>query len=105
MLPEMFCSANDCDCRPATAVVNASKIPMTCLHNTTAAHSRTPRRVQQGACHQLVVFYQWLTWEAWAALVQICRSGGKICRAGAVFACRFSAKIVRKISIEESHAL
>src|SRR5580692_7432336 len=29
MLPEMFCSANDCACRPDTAVVNASKIPMT----------------------------------------------------------------------------
>jgi hypothetical protein len=25
----MFCSANDCACRPDTAVVNASKIPMT----------------------------------------------------------------------------
>src|SRR5580704_1551043 len=29
ILPEMFCSANDCACRPDTAVVNASKIPMT----------------------------------------------------------------------------
>src|ERR1700720_2946420 len=29
MLPEMFCSANACACRPDTAVVNASKIPMT----------------------------------------------------------------------------
>src|ERR1700733_7563481 len=28
MLPEIFCRANDCACRPATAVVNASKIPI-----------------------------------------------------------------------------
>src|SRR5665213_261505 len=29
MLPEMFCNANDSDCRPPTAVVSASKIPIT----------------------------------------------------------------------------
>src|ERR1700733_3143821 len=29
MFPEMFCSANDCACKPPTAVVRASKIPMT----------------------------------------------------------------------------
>ena len=29
MLPEMFCSANDCACKPPTEVLSASKIPMT----------------------------------------------------------------------------
>src|ERR1700733_3903857 len=29
MLPDMFCNAKDCDCRPLTAVVSASKIPIT----------------------------------------------------------------------------
>src|SRR3954452_19564316 len=29
MLPEMFCSAKDCACRPPTEVLSASKIPMT----------------------------------------------------------------------------
>src|SRR5262252_565813 len=29
MLPEMFCSAKDCACRPPTEVFSASKIPIT----------------------------------------------------------------------------
>src|SRR5262249_5153036 len=29
MFPEMFCSAKDCACSPGTAVVSASKIPIT----------------------------------------------------------------------------
>src|SRR5262245_8301407 len=33
MFPEMFCSAYDCALRPETAVVRASKIPMTVLHS------------------------------------------------------------------------
>src|SRR5580704_4828641 len=55
MLPEIFCNANDCACRPATAVVNASKIPMTCLqlaqrdgggqpHSAPNAASRVPQK-------------------------------------------------------------
>src|SRR5215470_10030919 len=32
MLPEMFCNANDCACRPVTAEINASKTPMPILH-------------------------------------------------------------------------
>jgi predicted membrane-bound spermidine synthase len=32
MLPEMFCRANDCACKPPTAVVSASNKPMTNLH-------------------------------------------------------------------------
>src|ERR1700726_3459747 len=31
MLPEMFCRANDCACRPPTAVVRASNRPMPSL--------------------------------------------------------------------------
>src|SRR5271166_5331067 len=41
MLPEMFCSANDCDCRPETAVVSASKIPMTNLHSNGGGRATT----------------------------------------------------------------
>src|SRR3954447_259016 len=33
MLPEMFCSANDCACRPPTEVLSASKIPITSSPN------------------------------------------------------------------------
>src|SRR5579872_7580533 len=47
MLPEIFCSANDCACRPETAVVNASKIPMSCsptLRNRTRHRRTWPRR-------------------------------------------------------------
>src|SRR5579871_5361206 len=40
MLPEMFCSANDCACRPPTAVVRASKRPMAGLQ---LAFRRRPR--------------------------------------------------------------
>src|SRR5712691_6952002 len=32
IFPEMFCSANDCDCSPVTAVVKASKIPILVSH-------------------------------------------------------------------------
>src|ERR1700731_1716825 len=48
MLPEMFCSANDCACRPDTAVVNASKIPMTLpLQLDPQRHALGPRRMAQ----------------------------------------------------------
>src|SRR5580698_2085054 len=48
MLPEMFCSANDCACRPDTAVVNASKIPMTLpLQLDPQRHELGPRRMAQ----------------------------------------------------------
>src|ERR1700680_2225076 len=35
MLPEIFCSAKDCDCKPPTAVLSASKIPITFSPNST----------------------------------------------------------------------
>src|ERR1700726_140003 len=48
MLPEMFCSANACACRPDTAVVNASKIPMTLpLQLDPQRHELGPRRMAQ----------------------------------------------------------
>src|SRR5580704_14557827 len=48
MLPEMFCSANDCACRPDTAVVNALKIPMTLpFQLDPQRHELGPRRVAQ----------------------------------------------------------
>ena len=43
MLPEIFCSANDCALRPETAVVRASKIPMTVLHSDRSGRRTTPR--------------------------------------------------------------
>src|SRR5262249_35712399 len=47
MLPEMFCSANDCALRPETAVVRASKIPMTCsplgMRTRTTLRTRRPQ--------------------------------------------------------------
>src|ERR1700730_9145127 len=48
MLPEMFCRANACACRPDTAVVNASKIPMTLpLQLDPQRHELGPRRMAQ----------------------------------------------------------
>src|ERR1035438_10379704 len=48
MLPAMFCSANACACRPDTAVVNASKIPMTLpLQLDPQRHELGPRRMAQ----------------------------------------------------------
>src|SRR5580700_3256957 len=68
MLPEMFCSANDCACRPDTAVVNASKIPMTLpLQLDPQRHELGPRRMAQRRAPlsnpRAMVFisvYQWL---------------------------------------------
>src|SRR5579864_7862891 len=52
MLPEMFCSANDCACRPDTAVVNASKIPMTLpLQLDPQRHEVGPRDGWPNAVH------------------------------------------------------
>jgi hypothetical protein len=48
MLPEMFCSANDCACRPATALFNASKIPMSCLQR--ALTGLNPAGAPRPAC-------------------------------------------------------
>src|SRR5215470_7218596 len=45
MLPEIFCSAKDCACRPVTAVVNASKTPIPILH----AEGRLSRRTSHGS--------------------------------------------------------
>src|SRR5579862_2574813 len=61
MLPEIFCSANDCACRPATAVVNASKIPMTDLQLKLRARraprgpsaNSVPAVPEQAVCHGL----------------------------------------------------
>src|ERR1700733_7760756 len=63
MLPEIFCSANDCACKPATAVVNASKIPMTCspLFSTERAtgHDGRPCAAHPAASHVplVLLFY------------------------------------------------
>src|SRR5580658_8606608 len=59
MLPEMFCKANDCACRPDTAVVNASKIPMTLPlqldpqldERRVTTGGPSPRTSQQVPCH------------------------------------------------------
>src|ERR1700685_1576188 len=58
MLPEMFCNANDCACRPATAVVNASKIPMTSSPTRSSTNIGIDRQpavcrppAQQTPCH------------------------------------------------------
>src|SRR5712671_5180123 len=40
MLPEIFWSANDCACKPATEVLRASKIPITSSPNSIRAASR-----------------------------------------------------------------
>src|SRR5215475_4262939 len=49
MLPEMFCSAYDCAPRPETAVVRASKIPMTFsplgIRTRTTLRTRRPQYV------------------------------------------------------------
>src|SRR6516225_1408576 len=58
MLPDMFCSADDCACRPDTAVFNASKIPMTYLQlvhwpddaDVAGGRRRTP--LQQVTCQE-----------------------------------------------------
>src|ERR1700752_1833532 len=58
MLPEMFCRAYDWALRPETAVVRASKIPMTVLHSAASGRRtdqdvrgrRNPRRASQAAC-------------------------------------------------------
>src|SRR4029077_12071311 len=48
----MFCSANDCACRPDTAVVNASKIPMTLpLQLDPQRHEVGPRDGWPNAVH------------------------------------------------------
>src|SRR3984957_11245654 len=72
MMPEMFCSANDCACSPDTAVVNASKIPMTYLSNSIlnstsggsrqAALRRAPRSKRRAI--GFIVLYQCLMWVA-----------------------------------------
>src|SRR5580693_2861285 len=57
----MFCSANDCACRPDTAVVNASKIPMTLPlqldpqldERRVTTGGPSPRTSQQAPCHQV----------------------------------------------------
>src|SRR5713101_3963153 len=49
MLPEMFCNANDCACRPVTAVVNASKTPIPILHP--GRGRRSPHGRQQPCAH------------------------------------------------------
>jgi len=47
----------------------------------TAANSRTPRSFQQAACHSIIKQYQSLISTEAGALVRICRSAGKNCRA------------------------
>src|SRR3984885_2159933 len=91
MLPEMFWSANDCACRPDTAVVNASKIPMTLplqldpqldkRRVTTGGPS--PRTSQQVPCHWV---YRFISMSYAGGPVaprgRICRPAGRYCRVG-----------------------
>src|ERR1700730_11582709 len=73
MLPEMFCSANDCACIPDTAVVNALKIPMTLpLQLDPERHELGPRRMAQRRAApsnrramKFIVIYQYLMDETW----------------------------------------
>src|ERR1700751_1425621 len=58
MLPEMFCRAKDCACRPVTAVVIASKIPIGASIALTAAGgvgpdapAAWPQQPSQTSCH------------------------------------------------------
>src|SRR5208282_1881421 len=51
MLPEMFCSQNDCACRPDTAVVNASKIPMTLPPTRSSTRRATAHDQRPHAAH------------------------------------------------------
>src|ERR1700730_18401637 len=90
MLPEMFCSANACACRPDTAVVNTSKIPMTCSPTPAQPDTRRDlidgpalRTSQQSACHALYYVIS-NTYGLCHGLspVRICRVGGRNCRVG-----------------------
>src|SRR3984957_13209500 len=91
MLPEMFCSANDCACRPDTAVVNASKIPMTLPlqldpqldERRVTTGGPSPRTSQQAPCHQ-VYHYISMTYAGGpvASRGRICRPAGRYCRVG-----------------------
>src|ERR1700675_3808195 len=91
MLPEMFCKANDCACRPDTAVVNASKIPMTlplqldpqldARRVTTGGPS--PRTSQQSPCHGIYLYISIIYRDdAVAPRGRICRPTGRYCRVG-----------------------
>src|SRR4029077_10569926 len=56
MLPDMFCMAKDCACRPLTAVVRASNRPMTSSPHT--RHTSPCRDSElavpsQSPCHQI----------------------------------------------------
>src|ERR1043166_2322933 len=57
MFPEMFCSAKDCACRPVTAVVIASKIPIAASIALAAgrvepdAPAAWAQQPSQAACH------------------------------------------------------
>src|SRR5262249_36988179 len=58
MLPEMFCSANDCACRPETDVFRASKIPIPFLQLRSGRPAdpkkcgRNRGRMSQGLCQK-----------------------------------------------------
>src|SRR5256885_4043468 len=63
MLPEMFWSANDCACRPETAVFRASKIPIPFLQLRSGRpadpgkRGRNRGRVSQGPCQNIKFNY------------------------------------------------
>src|SRR5882724_1143868 len=63
MLPEMFWSAKDCACKPATEVFSASKIPITSSPNSIPAanrtenHGRNRRRESQALCQNRKCIY------------------------------------------------
>src|SRR5580704_5118564 len=78
MLPEMFCSANACACKPDTAVVNASKIPMTLPlqldpqldERRVTTGGPSPRTSQQAPCHLIYRF------------ISMSYAGGPVCTPG-----------------------
>src|ERR1700733_7720592 len=88
MLPEIFCSANECACRPDTAVVNASKIPMTCSPTPAQPDTRVDlidgpalRTSQQSACHEIsYVISNACCLSRGIGLVRMCRAAGRNCR-------------------------
>jgi hypothetical protein len=44
MLPEIFCRAKNCACKPPTAVFSASKIPITIVSTIDPTHLRPQSR-------------------------------------------------------------
>src|SRR5262245_47383238 len=101
MLPEIFCSAKDCACRPVTAVVNASKTPIPILHprpcrpnvpNRPATAGDPQHRSRKPRARRINPQFQPFTRRSdgrrRGRAAQNCRGSGKNCRGWA-----FSAEI------------